>query len=241
MRTHSAPSSYPLRIDLAPPGGTSQDIDRDASWRTGRATDPVGRLLLARDSSPPPAPKAASTVAGRCQIWFYMPFTWSDSGQTWPGMARCLAPLAPKMAPSHLVSSLMFDSSNRLTNRATVSVLGSGLAGLLPVTRCPRMRADAAQRAVSHPALPAAIGRSCHDTHVNHLESPLGIRPVRCSSPRYSAANSSACAWALSASPVSASSGVKVLASANPWTWPGPSLVVRSVQPGMVMFGISGP
>jgi hypothetical protein len=62
-----------------------------------------------------------------------------------------------------------------------------------------------------------------------------------CSFPRYSAATSSACAWALAASPVTASSSVRPLASANPWTWPGPSLVVRSVHSGMVIFGISGP
>jgi hypothetical protein len=42
----------------------------------------------------------------------------------------------------------------------------------------PNITIPATQRAVSHPALPAAIWRPGHDTDVGHLESPLGVRPV---------------------------------------------------------------
>jgi hypothetical protein len=42
-----------------------------------------------------------------------MPFTCGDPGRTWPGVAWCLALLAPSLAPRNSLAALTFDGSNR--------------------------------------------------------------------------------------------------------------------------------
>jgi hypothetical protein len=43
-------------------------------------------------------------VAGQCQAWPGVLSSCTDSGRMWPGVAPCLPPLAPRLAPRNLVS-----------------------------------------------------------------------------------------------------------------------------------------
>jgi len=43
-------------------------------------------------------------VAGQCQAWPGVLSSCTDSGRMWPGVAPCLPPLAPLLAPRNLVS-----------------------------------------------------------------------------------------------------------------------------------------
>jgi hypothetical protein len=72
----------------------------------------------------------ARTVAGCGQMSLCMPFTCGDSGWTWPYVAWCLASLAPNLAPTNSLASLMFDSSNTLPG----SERKAGPGGDQPIT-----------------------------------------------------------------------------------------------------------
>ena len=68
----------------------------DLEIRMGAPSAIRTRDLLLRRHSP--------TVALRCHTWPDVPFTCTNSGRTWPGVAQHLSLLAPRLAPQNLVS-----------------------------------------------------------------------------------------------------------------------------------------
>jgi hypothetical protein len=78
------------------------------------------------------------------------------------------------------------------------------------------------------------MGWPGHDTHVGHLESPFGVRPVPVLIPPGLSRELLGLRMSARRKPRQRliRSSVRPLPRTNPWTWPGPSLVVRSVHSG---------